>query len=184
MGNRACSSLCYSGDHTAAVNDDDHRKGGSAKTTTTMRRMTIARKTATTVWSKPSLGILPTLSPAEARDIVDDKNDDDDSVDTYYKRLTQHESTNRFSRTHNETPLDDSLTTRAYAGGLAAAATTISAPQRGQLPEIPANGNSFEYYHCSMSSDTHGREAREGSIGYGRRASMTGEREEIQDEST
>ena len=186
MGNRACSSLCYSVDHTTAVNDDDHRKTTAAA----VRRLSIAKKTATTVWSNSTLGTAVTSTklgthPNEERDVDDNKNvDEEDSVDTYYKILTQHESTNRFSRTHREVPLGRSPAMRAStAEGTDEDVAAVSARQLDHQPEIPPNGNSFEYTHHSMSSgDTHSREAREGSIGYGRRASMTGEREEIQDD--
>ena len=192
MGNRACSSLCYSGDHTTAVTDDDHRKA----TTAAVRRLSIAKKSATTVWSNSTLGTAATAAklgtPAdEDRDIDDNHNekmDDGDSEDGYYKILTQHESTNRFSRTRHEVPLGRPPAMRALTAERAddgVAATSAATANLDHQPEIPPNGNSFEYYHCSMSSggDTHSREAREGSIGYGRRASMTGEREEIMDDT-
>jgi len=143
MGNRACSSLCYSGDHSDAVRDDI----AVTKLTTSTAKL----------WA-----IKQQVPP------LDIKNDDsgEGSVDSYYKMLTQHESTNRFAGEPRYEMSDG----------------THQRPSSA-LPDVPPHNRSFgEYYGRSLSSDTNGREARTENCNLGRRASMAGEREEIQDE--
>jgi len=159
MGNRACSSaFCY-GDNDA-VSDDER--------TTTVR--TTISKTAAKLWAKQDM-----RPDANHDDTEEPTEDEDESVDTYYKMLTQHESTNRFSgpRYEQQQRLQRQQQASAAAGDVVAPSlSNAAAPDRA----------SFGDYDRSMSSDTHGREAREGSMGHGRRASMAGEREEMQDD--
>lgn len=145
MGNRACSSLCYSGDHSDAVRDDI----AVTKLTTSNAKL----------WA-----IKQQVPPLD----IKDEDSGEGSVDSYnYKMLTQHESTNRFAGEPR------------YEMSDGAAAGTHQQPSSA-LPDVPPHNRSFG--GRSLSSDTNGREARTENVNLGRRASMAGEREEIQDE--
>ena len=154
MGNRACSSLCYSSstDHNSAVEVDDDAVVTTLATTASYSSAKLA-------WVQQDARRLD-----DDDDVPTDNNSE--SSDLYYKMLTQHESTNRFTATTRYEMTD---------GDTADGPTTAS--PTGMMPPQSSFGD-----HRSLSSDTNGRETRSEVCIMERRASTAGEREEIQDE--